>query len=62
MNDPFGILAGVKGAFSSPIKLVVALRCTLDYVLVMMRDKITVYKNLHTLTLVRGERMLVTEL
>lgn len=41
MNDPFGILGGVKGAFSSTIKLLVALRSTLDYALVMMREKIS---------------------
>lgn len=49
MYDPFGILAGVKGAFSSTIKLLLAQRSTLDYALMMMRDKISL-SNLQTLT------------
>lgn len=51
MNDPFEILAGVKGAFSSTVKLLVALWSTLDHA--VKRDKTAVYKIFKMLTLVR---------
>lgn len=44
MNDPFGILAGGKGAFCSAVKVLVPLGSSLGYVFMMMRDKITVCK------------------